>query len=1296
MPFFSKIFLFLLFLSTINFTFGQSNYKFRNYTINDGLSQSSISSIVQDDIGSLWIGTQDGLNRFDGYGFQVFTSETNKGIESGYINCSFKATDGTLWFGTGNGLTSYNQKTEAFYTHHLQSNEALFVTSIAEDLKGNIWFSAPGFGLFKLDKVTKKISNLNSKLPSRNVKSIFIRDNSIFIGFDDHQILYSTDNLTTFVKIYSEKPVSTVGLIKVIPYSYNTYFFASKDGVSFYDANNNNLSEFKPVGFEGIGKVVVSDLYVEDQSKIFMSTQNKGLLTLTRNNTSWDVMQTEQDLFQKNALLINEINCITKDRNGVIWIGTQRGLGGFDPVRLGFLGVGASADASKGLTSLNVWCFEQDQNDGSIFMGTDNAVTKIDAKTGKFVHYFKQSDLKQIGEDNSILSLKNIAPNVYLVGSINGLFKLRINSNDQSKFTFENITFGKNQVSLDRTYCIAYWKDSRYWIGTRTGVYLYDVNKGLIALFEHNKSDKNETIGQGAVRVIYKDRNENMFFAPSSGGLFQLKVENNEYKFVPSIYHNTLLKCTKDYITSILEDENHIWFGSFGTGLLRLNLDTQKIKVFSKKQGMPNNVIYGILEDRNEYLWVSTNRGIAKFNTETEQFTSYSETNGLLSNEFNLGAAFEAKNGQLYFGSISGFNYFTPKTLEIKNRQLIVNFSKIKFDGDWLKPNTKGSPIIKSISNLSELTLHYKQRSFTLRFMTDEIYNPELVTYKYRLEGSEEGEIMLGNENEVRFASLEPGNYTLSVYAKYENGPWSRSPAKLTIYIQSPFWMRWWFWMLISGLGAILTIFYIRSRITNERREQVRLESKIAQRTKEIRAQAALIEDQNKLLEKTSIDLQLEKDKSEILLRNVLPESMAMELKNEVKTKARPFKEVSVMFTDFVGFSAKAENMTADELVGKLDFYFTEFDTIIERNNLEKIKTIGDAYMCAGGVPVRNKTHPMETVLAGLQIQSFMRNLKNEALISKTEFWELRLGINTGPISAGVIGSKRFAYDIWGKSVNHAQRMERMGDPGKVTISGETYEMIVPYFECTYRGKVQSKSKGYIDMYTVERLKIELSEDPEGQLPNERFFKIVNLHLYSSIQYTKAEMHIMRVLEDELAPELHYHSIGHTKDVTRSAERIALLEGVNDEELFLLKSAATYHDAGFVKQYDHNEPIGAAMAEEILPKYGYSDENIERIKELIYVTQIPHQPKNKLEEIICDADLDYLGRDDFFDIADKLRRELREHGKINSDRLWDQIQIKFLNQHQFFTETSIKTRQPKKLKNIEAIELRLEQNKYAD
>ena len=513
----------------------------------------------------------------------------------------------------------------------------------------------------------------------------------------------------------------------------------------------------------------------------------------------------------------------------------------------------------------------------------------------------------------------------------------------------------------------------------------------------------------------------------------------------------------------------------------------------------------------------------------------------------------------------------------------------------------------------------------------------------------------------------------------------------------------WWLSILAASVFLLLLFVFIRRRIETSRRNQVRLEVKIAERTKEIRLQKTKIEEQKRLLEeeKHKVEeqqalLQKEKDRTEQWLLNTLPSQVVIELKRNGKVKAQAFKQVSIMFTDVVGFTRISESMAPSRIVSKLDMLFQKFDEIIQANNLEKIKTIGDAYMCAGGVPVENSTNPIDACCAALQIQAFMEKLKYEAIADHEDYWEIRLGINTGPVIAGIVGNIRLAYDVWGSSVNLAQRMEMLGEPGKVTITGHTFQQIEPYFECDYKGKALTKSRTKVDMYVVQRIKPELSVQGEGLIPNSRFEEIKKLHHYSSIKYYKTEHHVLKMLENGLEPNLYYHSLNHTKDVVKSVERLALLEGVTDEGLFLLKTAAIFHDAGFLESYQHNEPIGARMAEEILPQYGYTEDHIQTIKDLIFVTQIPHKPTNKLQEIICDADLDYLGRNDFEEIADKLRRELKERKIISSDKKWDEIQISFLRQHKYFTKTAIETRQKNKEKNIQLVIDRLERDEYID
>ncbi len=245
--------------------------------------------------------------------------------------------------------------------------------------------------------------------------------------------------------------------------------------------------------------------------------------------------------------------------------------------------------------------------------------------------------------------------------------------------------------------------------------------------------------------------------------------------------------------------------------------------------------------------------------------------------------------------------------------------------------------------------------------------------------------------------------------------------------------------------------------IEEQRDDLIELNEEIKQQKEEIESQRDAIS--------------IERKKSDDLLLNILPLETAKELKETGHATPRFYEMVSVLFTDFKGFTFIAAELSAEEVVKELDFCFNGFDEIIEKHRLEKIKTIGDAYMCAGGVPLANKTNPIDAVKAGLEIQNFMQELNQEKRSKGQSIWELRLGIHTGSLVTGVIGKKKFAYDIWGDAVNVASRLESSGEVGKVNISGATYELVKDHFQCQYRGKLPAKNKGEIDMYFVEDYK---------------------------------------------------------------------------------------------------------------------------------------------------------------------------------------------------------------------------------
>ncbi len=273
---------------------------------------------------------------------------------------------------------------------------------------------------------------------------------------------------------------------------------------------------------------------------------------------------------------------------------------------------------------------------------------------------------------------------------------------------------------------------------------------------------------------------------------------------------------------------------------------------------------------------------------------------------------------------------------------------------------------------------------------------------------------------------------------------------------------------MIALTLILLAIIKMRERSLKE--TQRILEAKVAERTAE---------------------LEQEKVKTEELLLNILPKDTAAELQKNGKATARHYNQVSVLFTDFKGFTQFAETTKPEDLVSELHRYFVKFDEIIGKYYLEKIKTIGDAYMCAGGVPIRNNSNAIAITLAALEIRDFMAEVGAEKAAKNEQALEIRVGIHTGPLTAGVVGLKKFAYDIWGDTVNTASRMESASEPGQVNVSGATHELIKKYFECEYRGKKEVKGKGAVDMYFVHRIRPEFSENSNGIIPNKELLELI-------------------------------------------------------------------------------------------------------------------------------------------------------------------------------------------------------------
>lgn len=409
-------------------------------------------------------------------------------------------------------------------------------------------------------------------------------------------------------------------------------------------------------------------------------------------------------------------------------------------------------------------------------------------------------------------------------------------------------------------------------------------------------------------------------------------------------------------------------------------------------------------------------------------------------------------------------------------------------------------------------------------------------------------------------------------------------------------------------------------------------------------------------------------------------ETVKDEKEIERKGTSNKFNMATVLFSDIRGFSKLVDGMDSAAVMDELDEILFEFDAIVSRFKIEKIKTIGDTFMCAGGIPVRNITNPVEVVMAALEMSNFLENFeKNKRGMNR--IWELKTGIHTGPVTAAVTGKKKVIYDIKGDTVNTASRIEAVSDYGSILISVMTYELVKEFFNCDYFGKLPVKYKGDLQIYRVNGLKSEFSHNGEGFYPNDSFRIKFGL-----IQFTDIQELILDKLEKELPDNLFYHNVKHTVDVVTEVELIGWGEGCTDEEILLLKTAALFHDAGHIIGYDNHELYGTRIAREMLPRYNYTPGQIERICSVIMATRLPPEPSDLLECIICDSDLDYLGRSDFIPVSNTLYEELRAQGKMKSLNDWNKLQVKFISGHQYFTNTAKSLREVNKQLQIDRIQ----------
>lgn len=421
------------------------------------------------------------------------------------------------------------------------------------------------------------------------------------------------------------------------------------------------------------------------------------------------------------------------------------------------------------------------------------------------------------------------------------------------------------------------------------------------------------------------------------------------------------------------------------------------------------------------------------------------------------------------------------------------------------------------------------------------------------------------------------------------------------------------------------------------------------------------------------------------LMKSNFPSIIIDELRRKGKVVPKRYKNAVIMFTDFVGFSKKSANLQPMGLVHQLEKYFTRFDDICERYKIEKIKTIGDAYMTVAGVSENLPSPEIRTCLAANEMINFVET-ENAIMRAKgEEGWQIRIGINSGSLVGGIVGRTKLVYDVWGDAVNIAARAEQSSSPGKILITQRIHAIVSSFFETTYFDKVEIKKRGgYADFYFLDRISSQLATDKWGVYPNNELLNKCGL---LTIDFYRMRQYVLHLLKTSLPEEMIYHSIGRTLKIDRIVKEYAKLEALTKRDTLLLRTAALYHDIGFIVDAKENEQYAILIARNTLVNYGYLPEDIECVCKLIWITSRKEAPNSLLEKLICDANSDYIGRSDYHVVAKTLRKELILLNASNMSELeWIDYQLNYLQyEHRYYTDLAKNLRGKGKNRRIEEL-----------
>ncbi len=831
--------------------------RFEHISLEQGLSQSVINVIFQDSKGFLWIGTEDGLNRYDGYGFKIYKpeAENENSLSNRWITAIVEDQDGFIWIGTRQGGLNRFDPRSGLFTVFKQdptdknslSNNRINSLFISEN--NTLWVGTDS-DLDRFDRVSKSfVHYLGDEAGLKNPITTLFQDSSgfLWIGIRDnglYQLNEDTNSIKAFITGDSTNTLSDNNITSITEDSENNLWIATQNGLNRFKPNTQTFARYKhrPDNPESISSDTVNQLHVDHNNVLWIATGD-GLDIYNSQLNQFIHYRHEPE--NPGSVSNNLILSILEDRGNVMWIGTNGGgLNKYNRKQDEFAYYRGALSNPNSLSGNLISAVFVEPN-STVWIGTlDSGLNRFSPATGDFKQYHNDPLNPASLSSDQIYSILVDRHGALWVGTSNALNLFDPNTNTSRRF--EPLESGDSLSGLP-VYAIYEDRKGNIWFGTNKGLDLFDPAHETFTNYHHDPQDPN-SLSDSQVVAIKEDLQGDLWVGTMDGGLNRL--QHNTGNFIH--YQNRRgdpKSIGNDSILSIYESKNGtLWVGTAGGGLNRYDLKTDSFTSFTEKDGLPNNVINGILEDKENNLWISTNYGLSRFNPFTNEFRNYTVSDGLQSNEFNSNANAVTPHGEMYFGGINGINFFDPLTISTDTYVPPIVLTSLTQNGEPMSTDVR-------VEELEELTLQWPNNSFEFEFAALSYSQPNKNQYAYKLENFDNSWNNIGTKHNSLYTNLPGGTYTLKLRGSNSDGIWNEVGRSIKLTVIPPLWETWWFRGLsVLVLGTMVAAGY-RWRVTTIESRNRQLENLVQRRTSD--------------LEKRTRDIEALYEADERIIRNV-------------------------------------------------------------------------------------------------------------------------------------------------------------------------------------------------------------------------------------------------------------------------------------------------------------------------------------------------------------------------------------------------------------------------------------------